>query len=124
MKTYVKVEGDNVEVIVKKLAKLAVESDLICVWDNNLRDMGLSVPLPTDSPVITGQVSEYFGMDAGAFDEKCDKIVAKTGAELEGYNMFYEWLTLPSDEQLIILKKKIDEILKPYGNTYNVVNKK
>ena len=123
MKTYIKIWGSNTEAIVQKLAKLAVESDQICVWDHNLKEMGFSYPLPTDSPIITGQVSEYFGIDAGAFDERCEKIVAKSGPDLEGYDLYYEWLTPPSDEHLISLKKKIDEILKPYSNKYDVVNK-
>ncbi len=33
MKTYVKIEGKDVDSIVQKVAKLAVDLDEICVWD-------------------------------------------------------------------------------------------
>ena len=40
MRTYVKVEGSNVEPIVKKLANIAVDFKGICVWDINILDAG------------------------------------------------------------------------------------
>jgi len=38
--TYVKIEGKDIGLIVQKLAKLAVDSPEICVWDYNILDAG------------------------------------------------------------------------------------
>lgn len=121
MKTYVKIDGKDVDSIVQKVAKLAVDLDEICVWDLNILDMGWG---PARSPIVTGQVSGYFGMDTKSFTETCDKIVAKSGGDLGGYNLYFEWLTPPSDVQLNSLRKKIDDIIKPFGNKYEITNKK
>ena len=118
MKTYVKIEGKNVEKIVQKLAKLAVDLPEVCVWDLNLLSMGWT-PHSSDYGAYAG----YFGMDTSAFEKDCDEIIAKTGADLGDYNMYFEWLTPPSDEQLRKLRNRIDTIIKPYGNKYSVTNK-
>jgi hypothetical protein len=120
LRTYVKIEGKDTSSIVQKVAQLAVEDGRICVLDNNILDMGWGTG---QSPVITGQISGYFGMNPNAFEKECDKIVAKVEGDLEGYSLYFEWATKPNDTELLSLKKKIDKILKPYGNKYEVVNK-
>lgn len=119
MKTYVKIEGANVEPIVQKLAKLAVELPEVCVWDLNLLSMGW-YPYPSDY----GPYAGYFGMDASEFEKDCDKIIAKTGTDLGDNNMYFEWAKPPSKEKLNKLVKRIDGIIKPFGNKYKVTNKK
>ena len=121
MNTYVKIEGKDVDPIVQKLAKLAVDLDEVCVWDTNILDMGWG---SANSPQVMGQVSDYFGMDSRVFEKTCDKIVVKTGADLKGNNIYYEWLTPPTDSQLNGLRKKIDGVIKPFGNKYSITNKK
>jgi hypothetical protein len=119
LKTYVKIEGANVEPIVQKLAKLAVELPEVCVWDLNLLSMGW-YPYPSDY----GPYAGYFGMDASELEKNCDKIIAKTGTDLGDNNMYFEWAKPPSKEQLNKLVKRIDGIIKPFGNKYKVTNKK
>jgi hypothetical protein len=119
LKTYVKIEGANVEPIVQKLAKLAVELPEVCVWDLNLLSMGW-YPYPSDY----GPYAGYFGMDASELEKDCDKIIAKTGTDLGDNNMYFEWAKPPSKEQLNKLVKRIDGIIKPFGNKYKVTNKK
>lgn len=119
MKTYVKIEGANVEPIVQKLAKLAVELPEVCVWDLNLLSMGW-YPYPSDY----GPYAGYFGMDASELEKDCDKIIAKTGTDLGDNNMYFEWAKPPSKEQLYNLVKRIDGIIKPFGNKYKITNKK
>jgi hypothetical protein len=120
MRTYVKIEGENVGQIIQKLAKLAVDSPEICVWDYNMLNMGWI--LPYDEAKIES-MAEYFEMDTGALKKECDSIVAKSGADLGGNNIYFEWLTSPSKDQLNKLRKIIDEVLKPYGNKYSITNK-
>jgi hypothetical protein len=73
MRTYVKIEGKDVESIVQKLARLAVDSPEICVWDYNLLDMGpfWGTQRPFD-PEVGGLMSQYFEMSAEEFKKKCD----------------------------------------------------
>jgi hypothetical protein len=120
LRTYVKIEGENVGPIVQKLAKLAVDLPEICVWDNNILGMGWGTAVEGSIVGMAG----YFGMDTNDFEKECDKIVAKSGADLGDDNIYFEWQTKPSDEQLTSLRSKIDGILKPYGNKYRVTNRK
>ena len=121
MRTYVKIDGENVEQIVQKLAKLAVDSPEICVWDYNILNSEWSIPISEEG--LAGAAG-YFGMDTGAFEKECDKIVAKSGADLGDDHIYFEWLTPPSDEQLRKLRNQIDGVLKPFGNKYTVTNRK
>ena len=122
MRTYVKIEGENVEQIVQKLAKLAVDLPEICVWDYNILNAGWGVPFSGGG--MSGEMAGYFGMDTGAFEKECDKIVVKSGADLGDDNLYFEWQTPPSNEELRKLRMMIDGILKPYGNKYTVTNRK
>jgi hypothetical protein len=119
LKTYVKIEGEKVEPIVQKLAKLAVDLPEICVWDLNLLSMGF-YPYPSDY----GPYAGYLGMDTSVLEKDCDKIIANTVTDLGDSDMYFEWLTPPSSEQLNKLTKTIDSIIKPFGNKYKVTNKK
>jgi len=122
LRTYVKIEGKDVGSIVQKLAKLAVDSPEICVWDYNMLDAGWQMPITNKG--IMGDAASYLGMDRSAFETECDKIIAKSGADLGDDNLYFEWQKEPSDEQLRKLRVKIDGILKPFGNKYTVTNRK
>jgi hypothetical protein len=123
MRTYVKIEGKDVGSIVQKLAKLAVDSPEICVWDYNILDAGWGTTPIIDERMM-GTVAGYFKMDQGVFAKECDKIIAKSGEDLGDDNIYFEWLKMPSDDQLMSLRNKIDDILKPFGNKYRVTNRK
>ena len=97
LRTYVKIVGENVEQIVQKLAKLAVDLPEICVWDYNMQNAGWFYPF--DSEGIAGDVADYLGMDAGALEKDCDKIIAKSGSDLGDYNLYFEWQITPSEDQ-------------------------
>jgi len=122
LRTYVKIVGENVEPIVQKLAKLAVDSPEICVWDYNILNMGWNSQ--SDNQGIMEPVAEYFGMGADIFEKECDKIIVKSGTDLGDANIYFEWLTPPSDEQIRTLTNRINGIIKPFGNKYTVTNKK
>jgi len=67
LRTYVKIEGKDVEPIVQKLAKLAVDMPDICVWDMNIYDLGWGFPYTEKD-----NMAAYFGMDQSAFEKHCD----------------------------------------------------
>jgi hypothetical protein len=121
LRTYVKIEGKNVEPIVQKLAKLAVDFSEVCVWDINMRDTDWR--LPTFPAPAMGDMGTYFGMEPDAIEKHCDRIISKSGADLGDASIYYEWLEPPSDEQLNKLRKLIDETIKPFGNKYIITDK-
>jgi hypothetical protein len=123
MRTYVKIEGKDVGSIVQKLAKLAVDSPEICVWDYNILDAGWGTT-PMIEERLIANVAGYFEMDQGVFEKECDNIIAKSGADLGDDNLYFEWQKEPSDDQLKSLRNKIDNILKPFSNKYTVTNRK
>ena len=120
MRTYVKIEGKDVEPIVQKLAKLAVDLPEICVWDINIQDWP---PYSGYSPDLVENVGAYFGMGPNDAEKHCDRIISKSGVDLGDASIYFEWLTPPSGEQLRKLRNMIDGILKPFGNKYTVTNK-
>lgn len=115
MRTYVKIEGQNVEPIVQKLAKIAIDTPEICVWDFNMQTA-------LQQGGVVGP-REYWGMNEDDYDKECSRIIAKSGEDLGDNSIYFEWLTPPSYEQLKGLRRKIDDILKPFGNKYVVINK-
>lgn len=58
------------------------------------------------------------------FKKNCDSIISKTGTDLGDANIFFEWQTPPSDEQVNKLKKLIDDTIKSFGNKFYINNKK
>ena len=120
MKTYVKIEGNDITLIVQKLARLAVDSPEICVWDYNMLNAGWAYqPYQTE----LGAIAQYFDMDTGDFEKNCDKIIVKSGSDLGDDNIYFEWLTPPSKEQLTSLRRKIEGVIKPFGNKFRVTNR-
>lgn len=117
-----KIEGKDVAPIVQKLAKLAVDSPEICVWDFNMLNAEWGMPFSNDQMLIG--MARYFEMDKDVLEKECDKIIAKSGADLGDNNLYFEWLTSPTGDQLRRLRRKIDNVLKPFNNKYTVTNSK
>ncbi len=121
MRTYVKIEGKDVEPIVQKLARLAVDLPEICVYDMNISNTGWVYPYSDETVEDMGA---YFGINGSDAEKHCDRIISKTGTDLGDSNIYFEWTTTPSNDQLEELRKMIDRVLKPYGNKYTVTNRK
>ena len=119
MRTYVKIEGNDVEPIIQKLARLAVNLPEICVYDMNIEDMSWLYPYSNETRESMGY---YFGLDVTDIGKHCDRIISKTGQDLGDANIYFEWATTPTNDQLERLKTMIDNILKPYGNKYVITN--
>lgn len=126
MRTYVKIEGKEVEPVVQKLAKLAVDSPEICVMDVNILDeysRGIS-SRSGESGVDRLWAQNYFDFGDDILDKECARIISKSVGDLGDANIYFEWLTPPNDEELRSLRSKIDGVLKPLGYKYTVTNRK
>lgn len=125
MRTYVKIEGENVQPIIQKLARIAVNMPEICVWDSNLLDMGWSPATESEELIHDrqGSVAEYFGIEKDVFEKNCDKIIVSSTVDLKDNNLYFEWTKSPTKEQLNKLANMIDQIIKSYGNKYTITNK-
>jgi hypothetical protein len=84
LRTYVKIEGKEIEPVVQKLARLAVNLSEICVWDVNM--VGDNWAPGSGGNFSDGtrmvEMGTYFGMGADEFAKKCDRIISKTGSDL------------------------------------------
>jgi hypothetical protein len=123
MRTYVKVEGEGVEPIIRKLSKIAVESPEICVWDYNMAVAGW-FPHGVIHGLRAEEIAGYFDMSVDDFEKECDKIISSSGSDLEKGTVFFEWNVPPTDEQLRSLEKLIKEVIEPFGNKYTITNQK
>ena len=56
--------------------------------------------------------------------ERCSKIISKSGETLEDCDFFFEWFKDPSQAELNDLIGKIDEALSPMGCRYTITTKK
>jgi hypothetical protein len=125
LRTYVKIEGKEIEPIVQELAKLAVNLPEVCVWDVNMLSDGWAPGASAsykDAPQMA-EMGSYFGIGSDAFAKHCDRIISKSGANLEDAAIYYEWAEKPTPEQLRTLQKRIDDIVKPSKMKYKIINK-
>jgi len=126
LRTYIKVEGENKEDIVRKLARLAVDSPRICVMDINILDelMPGNVAFEDDPRMLDDNWSrDYFGLNDDAPQEQCSRLISKSGADLGDADIYFEWLDPPNEKQKSVLKRKIESILKPSGYKYSIIEK-
>jgi hypothetical protein len=73
LRTYVKVEGENVRTVIQNLARIAVDTPDICVWDENMLVQGWLYPL--QGILADSEMPDYFGINKGDFDRECDRII-------------------------------------------------
>ena len=123
MKTYVKIEGKDVEPIVQKLARLALDLPEVCVWDLNMTNMGWSSPAKAYSSPALDEFGLFMGMDTGFVKEDCDRIISSTRGDLGDAQIYYEWRNPPTKEELDKLRTEIEDILEPYNRIFRINNK-
>ena len=66
-------------------------------------------------------ISSYF--DAKMPEERCDKIISKSGERLGEYDFFFEWFKKPSMEDIMMLIEKIDKVVLETGANYYITTK-
>lgn len=125
MRTFVKIEGKDIEPVVQKLAKLAVNLPEVCVWDINMVTDSWS-PGATgsyrDAPAMA-EMGSYLGIGPDEFAKKCDRVISKSGTDLGDAAIYFEWAEKPTQEQLKKLEQRIGDIVKPTKMKYKVINK-
>jgi uncharacterized protein YegP (UPF0339 family) len=118
MKSYVKILGPPVLKAIKALEKIAIDMPEVCIMNSILE----SAPqIPMDHAAVEGYFSNIPGADVSK--ERCSNIISKSGEALGDYDFFFEWFTLPNQEQLNALIGKIDSALAPVGVKYTIESK-
>lgn len=123
MKSYIKIIGPPIGKTIKALEKVAVDMPEVCI---------MSFPIEASlgsSYSMTGyggqddalNISSYF--DAKMSEERCDKIISKSGERLGEYDFFFEWFKKPSMEDIMMLIEKIDKVVLETGANYSITTK-
>ena len=119
MISYVKIYGPPFLKAIKTLEKIAVEEPRVCIMDPmieiNMKGMQEDADYIGDyfSPLVPYQIEQ----------ERCDKIVNKSGEKLGDYDFFFKWFKNPTTEELNDLIEKIDTELAPLGCIYTITTK-
>ena len=118
MKSYIKIYGPPVLKAIKVLEKIAIDEPQVCIMDTIIAS---DMPNMTD-PQYAG---DYFGplVSYPIEQERCDKIVSKSGEKLGEYDFFFEWFKNPTADELNDLIQKIDGELAPLGCKYTITTK-
>jgi hypothetical protein len=124
MISYIKLYGPPIYDSIKALEKIAIDMPEVCIMSNPIR-----VTLPSyaerqqGSSLIHGGAYDYFMELGDITEERCEKIISRSGEKLGEYDFFFEWFKEPNMDELNNLIKKIDETLAPLGVRYSIVTK-
>jgi len=116
MKSYIKIYGPPVLKAMKALEKIAVDMPEVCIWDAAIELM----------PVVPyGREGEagYFGSVARIPEERCGRIISKSGEKVGEYDFYFEWFRNPNQEEVNSLIEKIDNALDTLGCKYTITTK-
>ena len=128
MISYVKIYGPPVLKALKTLEKIAVDEPRVCIMDtliaqkDELRREADTDSLSMEADTYSYHVADYFG-PSEIDEERCDKIISKSGEKLGEYDFFFEWFKNPTADELNILIQKIDTALAPLGCKYTIITK-
>ena len=123
MKSYVKIFGPPIGKTIKALEKIAVKMPEVCI-------MSLSIQTAIGTPQL-GSHGGYFGdseginsyFEADMLEERCSKIISKSGESLGEYDFYFEWFETPSMEDTLLLIGKIDAAVTKTGAQYTITTK-
>ena len=118
MRTFIKIYGPPVLKAIRALENISVGMPQVCISDTIINQ---AVPVP-----VSGEaVRKYFDTTGVVItNQRCDKIVSKSGERLGEYDFFFEWFRDPSSEDLNSLIEKIDDALTPLGCKYTITTKR
>ena len=116
MISYVKIYGPPILKAIKALEKIAVDEPRVCIMDSII-EMDMSNML-RDADYAGNYFSSY-----PIEQERCDKIISKSGEKLGEYDFFFEWFKKPTAEELNGLLEKMDAELAPLGCKYTITTK-
>lgn len=116
MRSFVKIYGPPLLKALKALEKIAVDMPEVCIMDTTIALAGPE--FNTKEGVMS-----YFSMFGEIPEERCDKIISKSGMMLGEYDFFFEWFKKPTQSDVDKLIAKIDEALSPLGVKYTITTK-
>ena len=137
MKSYIKLYGPPILKAIKTLEKISIDMPEVCIMNSlierTLYDFGTSNQLGKSKPKTKHHeeslrddvkwVMDYFE-DAGAITrDRCQNIISYSGENMGEYDFYFEWFTVPNNEQYNSLIEKIDEALEPLGCKYTITTK-
>lgn len=123
MKSYIKIIGPPIVETIKALEKVAVEMPEVCIMSTPIE---VSLRVPTSSPGYAGlddafSINTYF--DSEMPEERCDRIISKSGESLGEYDFYFEWFKEPSMKDIMMLLEKVDATVAETGASYTVTTK-
>lgn len=118
MRSFVKIYGPPLLKAIRALEKISVDMPEVCIMDTTIAFGG------PEFNTNTG-VMEYFSQIGVAkiSEERCNKIISKSGMILGEYDFFFEWFKNPTQSDINNLLAKIDEALSPLGVKYTITTK-
>jgi len=116
MKSYVKIYGPPLLKAIKTLEKLAIDLPEVCIMDTMIASDVDSINYPDG-------VSNYFAPLGSVSDERCEKLISKSGESLGENDFYFEWFKTPTTDQINEIIVKIDEALAPLGVKYTISTK-
>jgi hypothetical protein len=123
MKSYIKIIGPPIVKTIKALEKIAVNMPEVCI-------MSMPIQATLETPFTnTGfgglnsamSINTYFSADMS--EERCDKIISKSGESLGEYDFYFEWFQDPSMNDVMMLVEKVDEVVSETGASYTITTK-
>ena len=116
MRSYIKIYGPPVLKAIRALEKIAIEMPEVCIMDPSV------MRFIAQGAAAEGYFRDYF-REYELDEERCDKIISKTGERLGEYDFFFEWFKNPTSQELNELIMKIDSALDPLGCKYTITTK-
>jgi len=122
MKSYIKIIGPPIAKTLKELEKVAVDMPEVCIMSVPI-EATLGTPYSDTGFGLNDAVSinRYFGADMP--EERCDKIISKSGESLGENDFYFEWFKEPTMEDINMLIKKLDKVVSETGASYMITTK-
>jgi hypothetical protein len=122
MKSYIKIIGPPIAKTIKALEKVAVDMPEVCIMSVPI-EATLGTPY-TDTGVGLNDaisINRYFSADMP--EERCDKIISKSGESLGENDFYFEWFKEPTMEDINMLIEKVDKAVAETGASYMITTK-
>lgn len=107
MRSFIKIYGPPLLKVVKALEKIVVDMPEVCMMNTIISD---AISSSIDFRETESVMSDFQPL-GNITITRCESIISKSGVMLGDYDLFFEWLTEPTMDQLNDLVEKIDEAL-------------
>src|SRR3990170_4069031 len=101
-RSYVKIYGPPVLKAIKALEKIAIDMPQVCIMDTIIAQPTMSsrdFPSSREALEPSGGYMQYFSLLGDIKEERCSKIVSKSGEMLGEHDFFFEWFKKPTQDE-------------------------